>query len=70
MNGYPKKALLLITIEALLTNPHASIESHLHIVCGILVSFVTSTQLSINDTPEEAGFRERSALILGRVVNK
>ena len=70
LNGFLKKTLFLLTIEALLYNPKASLEFHLHFLVSILMKFITCPSLSTNLSESEIPFREKSALLLARLVNK
>ena len=70
MNGYEKKLLFILTIEALLHNPKANLEFHLHHIVSILVNFLISPNVSSNQTDFEITFREKSAFVLAKIVNK
>lgn len=70
LNGFAKKTLFLLTLEALLYNPKANLEFHLHELVNVLMKFVTSTNISLNNSDFEIPFREKSALLLSRLINK
>lgn len=62
--------MLILTIEALLYNPRANLEYHLHFIVSILINFVTSPNVSVNVSDFERIFREKSSLILAKIINK
>lgn len=70
LNGFPKKTLFLLTIEALLHNPRANLEFHLHYLISVLMKFVSCPFISTNSSDTEMSFREKSALLLACLINK
>ena len=62
--------MFLLTIEALLHNNRVNLEYHLHFFVSILLNFLVSPTVSANQSELGVVFREKSALILAKVVNK
>lgn len=69
--GYMKKNLYLMVLNALNENKYVNLEYHKHIVLKILVYFLTSTNLAEEDSPkDELVLRENSAKLLARLTEK
>lgn len=70
LNGFEKKHLFLLTIEALFYNKRVNLEFHLHLLVQVLVKLMVSSRVSLNASDFEAAFREKAAALLARLVNK
>lgn len=70
LNGFAKKSLFLLIIDALSYNPYANIEYHLHLIIDICLKFMTSDSISLNDSDQENEFRQNSGIMLSKLINR
>jgi hypothetical protein len=60
----------LLIIDALCYNQNANIEYHLQLIIKICINFMISDAISLNENDQENDFRQSSALLLSKLINR
>ena len=67
-NSCLKKNIFVMLLEAMLSNPSVRLDYHKHLVIKILVTFITSSKLSLNMNSDATILRQNAARLLAKVI--